>query len=138
MVGLKYATPSYSALEDQIEVQAYWPTGSTDHLDMDCIIIVPVDEAWLAVHPGRTGWTVFAANDEYEFGILPTDDHTPFCHLDTSGNTEYLPIPSVSPSFGLRPGSNLLVYATNASPAVGDVTLAVSYYPRWVSLRGAE
>jgi hypothetical protein len=136
MSGLKYATPSYSALQDRIVIQGYWPSASAA-LDMDCLVIVPIDEAWLAI-PRGGGFSALAATDDYEFGVLPTDDHTPFAQLSNAGVAQYLPVPSVSPSFGLRPGSNLLVYCTNVSPATGDVTLAVSYFPRWISLRGAE
>jgi len=105
---------------------------------LDCVILVPIDEAWFVVPPSLIGATV-AATDDYEFGVLPNDDYTPLLHLDGVGSElEYAIVPSVSPSFGLRPGSNLLVYATECAVATGDVTLAVSYYPRWVTLRGAE
>jgi len=137
LAGLKGVTPSMDASDDTVGVEAYWMSGTAD-LYTDCAVIIPIDEAWLAVHPGRTGYAILAATDEYEFGVLPNDDHTPFAHLSTTGAVKYLPVPSVSPSFGLRPGSNLLVYANSVTPAQADCTLAVSYFPRWVTLRGAE
>jgi len=137
LCGTRYMTASVDASDDRVGVEAYWMSGSAD-LHTDCAVLIPIDEAWLAVHPGRTGYALLAATDEYEFGVLPNDDHTAFIHLDTTGAVKYLPIPSVSPSFGLRPGSNLLVFANSVTPAQADCNLAVSYYPRWLSLRGAE
>jgi hypothetical protein len=137
MAGLKYTTPSYSALQERIVLEAYWNTGTASLL-VDCLAIIPIDEAWLTLPKEASGYTTLAATDDYEFGVLPTDDHTPFAQLSSAGVSLYLPVPARSPSFGLRPGNNLLVYYTDVDPSVGDVTLAVDYVPRWASLRGAE
>ena len=136
LAGDRMRTASYSPARDCVVIEAQRDSGGAD-LHMDCIVLIPIDEAWLVVPPG-SGLYSFANDDFHEVEWRPNDDHTPFFHYDSTNYVHYAPGAACSNGFGIPPGNNILVLCGYADVGDADMTISGSYYPRWGILRGTE
>ena len=133
-------TSLLAATYDDTELIALWArlkTGLPTTLDCDCYVMIPADEYFVLI--GNVGVT--STVDAY-FGVSPEDTWTGVSV--NSATSKMQDICPVSPSgAGIPVGEGRLFFcAANASlvaPGIADtVSVLLSTYPRWLSLRGAE
>jgi hypothetical protein len=114
-------------------------TAGAGTLDLDCVVPVPVDEGFL-IYTG-IGMDASVASD-LEIGTSPHDRVKAY----TIRSSFFIDIPEPSiRNFRLPPGDGrmAIAYARASSHVLAD-TIRVNtgnvgaFYPRWVSLRGAE
>ena len=123
-------------------------TSGSGTLDLDCLGLVPIDEGWLVIEDvnwpqdkSSSGLTyLVAAQSPRGAWRAATVDHTYSVYEE----------PVVSGSLQLPPGDGrLVIFAngatdSNLAPFLGfqpddmDSLAPSQYYPRWLSLRGAE
>ncbi len=138
--GRVFPTPDLVPYMDALFEIQVWArrTGGTGTLDLDCICPVPVDESWLVAK----SFVVDSLTEYFRFGIAPNDMMWSGAY-DTVGHT-WIGIPTVSADqthLGLPPGDGVfvIVYARAATSDITDeIAIDAAYYPRWLSLRGAE
>ena len=111
-------------------------TGAT--LDADCFVLIPVDEYFLYIHN-----TAIDSVSESWMAIAP-DGEAAGNTLGTTGSDYwYESSPTQAIGAGIPVGDGRMYIcvakASDAAPAYNDdIDVGLSWYPRWISYRGAE
>ena len=112
-------------------------TGGAGDLDMDCLVLIPVDEAFLKVDGGLVELVVA---DERPIHVTRQPEGTLVGYAYLGGNV--IRVPALSDyNWALPPGSGVVVIAGQraTSQVITDtVDLDMAAFARWLSLRGAD
>ena len=122
----------------RFEIYARRTSGSGD-LDLDCVCPIPVDEGFLHI----SGASMASVGDVAEVCTSPEDETKVF---SCQGTASWIASPAHGAmNFYLPPGDGLMIIAcARASSSVLTDAVSVNasnygrFYPRWLSLRGAE
>ena len=113
-------------------------TSGTGTLDLDCLMPIPVDEGFCYLKTTDLDGT----RHTVEIGCSPKDE---FEAMQTTSTQIYRSVGVAPTTFYLPPGDGRIICAY-ARSATSDITDAIrfnnatagQFFPRWVSLRGAE
>jgi hypothetical protein len=134
--GLKDAT------HDRSDALVLWgrdkPGDLGATLDADCFVLIPVDEYFLYVHN-----TAVDSVSESWMGVAPDEESAGYT-LGTSGSDywyEASPTQAIGPGIPVGAGRMYIctALASDAAPVYNDdIDVDLTWYPRWISYRGAE
>ena len=116
-------------------------TSGSGTLDLDCLINLPIDEAYAVVSGADMDYSVGAPTSAYLYiGCAPEDTCQAIVLVPDTPSIHVVPQLSLS-NFYLPPGLGNL-YIVFAGPWASDIADAlaaqIGWTPRWLSLRGAE
>jgi hypothetical protein len=135
-VGLKDAT------HDRSDNLALWsrdkPGDASTTLDADCFVLIPCDEYFIYVHN-----TAVDSVSESWIGVAPDEQSASYTLGTTGADYWYESSPSHVVGAGLPVGAGRMyicvALASDAAPLpADDIDVDLSWFPRWISYRGAE
>jgi len=109
-------------------------TAGSGSLDMDCIVMIPIDEAFISFE----GANVLYAADQVKIRVMEKDSIKVYKH-QASGIDAELPF-SVA-NWQLPRGDSMFVVAAQRETSQGindNFALEIAALPRWLSLRGND
>ena len=131
-----------NATHDRAETLELWcrdkPGDTGAVIDCDCFVLIPVDEYFVYNH-----FTGIESTLESWMAVAPDDEAAGSTLATTGDDWWYEPNPTQIIGAGMPVGDGRMFIcvakADDAAPAYDDdIDVDLSWYPRWISYRGAE